>query len=152
MTLVTKQKALAIVVVIILFRIFNVYMSLQTSILSYKEVEIQPIIANEAYVDQVNTVVTTDAMSRENDTESLSPTSSFAVDTIYDPVTKCTVTIEEFNAYTLEELTHFSGIGEKTALAIIEFQGINGPFEHFDDLLLVKGIGEKKLNQLINAK
>ncbi len=52
------------------------------------------------------------------------------------------------NTATLEELKTLPGVGEKLALAIIEYRTQNGPFQQLDDLLKVPGIGDKKLEQL----
>ncbi len=36
-----------------------------------------------------------------------------------------------------------SGVGEKKAAAIVQYRTANGPFKSAQDLILVKGIGEK---------
>lgn len=43
------------------------------------------------------------------------------------------------------ELTTLPGIGEKLARRIVEFRDAHGPFEDFESLLHVSGIGPKKL-------
>ena len=40
------------------------------------------------------------------------------------------------------------GIGEATAQAIIGYRELNGPFRSIDDLLMVRGIGEKTLENI----
>jgi comEA protein len=52
------------------------------------------------------------------------------------------------NTATMEELKMLPGVGEKLALAIIEFRTQNGPFQQLDDILKVPGIGKKKLEQI----
>ncbi|HIC91599.1 MAG TPA: helix-hairpin-helix domain-containing protein [Syntrophaceae bacterium] len=47
------------------------------------------------------------------------------------------------NTATAEELMTLKGIGEKKAHAIIEYREAHGPFESIDDLKNVKGIGDK---------
>jgi competence protein ComEA len=47
------------------------------------------------------------------------------------------------NTATLEELVELKHIGEKYAQRIIEFRDKNGPFETPEDIMKVKGIGEK---------
>jgi competence protein ComEA len=44
-----------------------------------------------------------------------------------------------------------SGVGPKIAAAIVEHRSANGPFRSVEDLLLVKGIGPKKLEALRNS-
>ncbi len=44
---------------------------------------------------------------------------------------------------TLEELMELDGIGQKVAERILAFREKNGPFHKPDDLMLVKGVGEK---------
>lgn len=45
-------------------------------------------------------------------------------------------------------LSTLPGIGEKTATAITSYRKDNGNFKTIDDLIQVKGIGEKKLAQI----
>ena len=47
------------------------------------------------------------------------------------------------NKATMEELVELKHIGEKYAQRIIEFREKNGPFETIEDIMKVKGIGEK---------
>ncbi|MFB3925748.1 MAG: ComEA family DNA-binding protein [Syntrophales bacterium] len=49
------------------------------------------------------------------------------------------------NTARLEELTLIPGIGEKTAEAILEARKELGGFKNIEDIMLVRGIGEKKL-------
>ena len=52
------------------------------------------------------------------------------------------------NTATAEQLTTLDGIGESKANAIIQYREQHGDFESIDDLLNVKGIGEKTLNNI----
>lgn len=52
------------------------------------------------------------------------------------------------NTATAEELTLLPGIGDSIAKRIIEFRNNSGNFLTINDLLKVKGIGEKKLEQI----
>ena len=53
-----------------------------------------------------------------------------------------TVNVNTADAQTLDTLV---GVGPKTAQAILDERAQNGPFDYPQDLLLVKGIGEKTL-------
>jgi competence protein ComEA len=49
----------------------------------------------------------------------------------------------DINSADLDELMMLEGIGHKLALNIISYRLTNGPFQHPEDLLKVKGFGEK---------
>lgn len=51
------------------------------------------------------------------------------------------------NTATQEELAQLKGIGEKLANRIIEYREQHGPFEKLEDILKVKGLGEKFLEE-----
>lgn len=59
-------------------------------------------------------------------------------------------TIESFNKLSKQELMRFPGIGEVTSQAILDYIDTNGPFESFEDLIQVKGIGVKKLEKILS--
>jgi competence protein ComEA len=50
----------------------------------------------------------------------------------------------DMNVVTVEDLTRVDGIGEKTAVMIVEKRNDKNGFKRVDDLLEVKGIGKKK--------
>lgn len=58
------------------------------------------------------------------------------------------IVIEDFNMMTKDELQSIPGIGPVLAQNIIDFRDSNGSFIKSDDLINVKGIGEKKLIKL----
>lgn len=49
------------------------------------------------------------------------------------------------NTATVEQLQSVKGIGPKTAAAIVEYRETHGGFGDVDELIKVRGIGEKKL-------
>jgi competence protein ComEA len=62
--------------------------------------------------------------------------------------TKAAAAAVDVNTATIEELVKVPGIGDALAARIVEFRTKNGPFERVDDLLKVRGIGEKSLEKL----
>ena len=54
----------------------------------------------------------------------------------------------DVNQASAEALMTVPGIGKSLAQRIVEFRKENGPFETVDDLLKVRGIGEKSLQKM----
>ncbi len=52
------------------------------------------------------------------------------------------------NTASKEDLCALSGVGDAIAARIVEYREQNGPFQSVDDLINVKGIGEKKLEDI----
>lgn len=52
------------------------------------------------------------------------------------------------NTATVEQLKQIKGIGDVIALRIIEYRNQIGQFQHVEELLDVKGIGEKTLEKI----
>ena len=52
------------------------------------------------------------------------------------------------NTANIETLDKIPGVGEATAQAILEYRQANGGFRTLEELLLVPGIGEKKLESM----
>ena len=70
-----------------------------------------------------------------------------------DPIVKAAVTLN-LNTATLEQLEALPGIGRSTAQRILEHRQKSGGFKKVEDLMQVKGIGEKsflKLKPLITV-
>lgn len=58
------------------------------------------------------------------------------------------------NTATVDQLAALPGLGERMAQRIVEYRQKNGPFKKPEDLLNVKGIGEKnflRLKSLVTA-
>ena len=51
--------------------------------------------------------------------------------------------VVNINTANLEELMTLDGIGHTVAERILAFREKNGPFQKADDLMMVKGVGEK---------
>ena len=56
--------------------------------------------------------------------------------------------IININTATSSELQRLDGIGEAYAKRIIEYREANGGFDSIDELINVKGIGEKRLENI----
>ena len=52
------------------------------------------------------------------------------------------------NTATASQLSELPGVGEKLAARIVEFRQKQGPFKSTQELMNVKGIGEKNLQKL----
>lgn len=52
------------------------------------------------------------------------------------------------NTATVTELMQLPGVGAKTAERIVEYRKQHGPFQRLEDLMNVKGIGEKSFTKL----
>ena len=56
--------------------------------------------------------------------------------------------VVNINTASIAEFTALPGIGEKTAARIIEYRQKNGPFKKIEELMNVRGIGEKNFLKL----
>jgi competence ComEA-like helix-hairpin-helix protein len=57
-------------------------------------------------------------------------------------------TLVNINTATVQELDGLPGIGEHMAQRIVEYRQKNGPFKRLEDLMGVRGIGEKNFLKL----
>lgn len=93
-------------------------------------------------------------------TRKVENTSSIGIDSAAAPKTEIVTTeagIEEIsqmidvNTADLEQLMLLNGIGQVIAARIIDYRNQHGPFTCAQDLLEVKGIGEKKLEKILKS-
>jgi competence protein ComEA len=54
----------------------------------------------------------------------------------------------DLNAATVKQLEQLPGVGPVTAKAIVDFRQKSGAFKRVDDLLVIRGISERKLKQI----
>jgi len=54
----------------------------------------------------------------------------------------------DLNVANVKELEEVSGIGPKTAQSIVDFRHKSGRFHRVEDLLAIKGISQKKLDEM----
>jgi competence protein ComEA len=54
----------------------------------------------------------------------------------------------DINGASLEQLKTLPGVGDVIARRIVDFRQEHGPFRRVEDLMRVKGIGEKSLERL----
>jgi len=54
------------------------------------------------------------------------------------------------NSASVEQLCSIKGIGTKKAQSIVDFRKTNGKFKKVEDIMLVKGIGEKMFAKIKN--
>ena len=68
-------------------------------------------------------------------------------DVIYVPAKSEIVKIS-INSATVEQLSTLDGIGEKTALKIVEYRNEHGFFNNIEDLMLIPGIKQAKFDKI----
>jgi competence protein ComEA len=62
--------------------------------------------------------------------------------------TAATTAVVNINTATAAELEALPGVGAKTAARIVEYRQKNGPFKKIEDLMNVRGLGEKNFLKL----
>jgi comEA protein len=78
------------------------------------------------------------------------PSSAFWLHAATRPASVAPVQVVSVNTASAEELELVPGIGPAIAARIVSFRNENGPFKAIDELTVVKGIGEKKLERMKN--
>jgi competence ComEA-like helix-hairpin-helix protein len=127
-------------------------MILSGNLLNHKSVRFKSKgLLDRTHVKENKMPLTTSDVALLND-EAAEETEKVKSLEIYDPVLEDWISLEDFNLYNGNDLQHFKGIGIKTAEAIIAYRENYGPFKAFEELVAVKGIGEKKMNQLLNKE
>ena len=66
------------------------------------------------------------------------------------PAAAPAATIVNINTATAADLDRLPGIGAKTAARIVDYRQKNGPFKKIEELMNVRGIGEKNFLRLRN--
>ena len=64
------------------------------------------------------------------------------------PAKAASTAIVNINTATAAELDGLPGIGAKTAALIVEYRQKNGPFKKIEELMNVRGVGEKNFLKL----
>ncbi|MFT5697699.1 MAG: competence protein ComEA [Desulforhopalus sp.] len=81
---------------------------------------------------------------------SLAPIDSYAKSSDTTSKSASITAIKAVNVNTADktELTEIPGVGSATADAIVKYRNANGKFKSANDLLNIKGIGEKTLKKM----
>lgn len=95
---------------------------------------------NSALSDSIN-------QTRKDEINALADSLQLNIDKI--PLTKKLPSGKiNINSASINELSELPGIGEVTAEKIIEYRELHGSFRNSEEIMKVKGIGEKKFNDM----
>lgn len=64
------------------------------------------------------------------------------------PVSAGTSAVVDINRASVEDFARLPGVGSKLAQQIVAYRAKQGPFRRVEDLMIIKGIGDKKYKAL----
>lgn len=142
------MKSSKVKVMIVIFIVLAILFYLR---LKQVEISVQTFNAKDQFIIEATTesiLQTTETIVKEAPKDDLDQP-ALESRQVYSVGLDQTFTLDAFNQLDLETLMSFKGIGLVTAEAIIEDRKQNGLLRSFDDLKRIKGIGEKKLANIL---
>jgi competence protein ComEA len=100
------------------------------------------------FTDQINNEISEFKIKSNNIEKALIIDTQEILSKTDDIKPKISVTLLNINTAIKSDLIQLPKIGPVTAGRIIKYRDKNGPFKTFEDLLKIKGIGSKTLDQL----
>ena len=100
------------------------------------------------FTDQINNEISEYKIKSNNIEKALIIDTQEILSKTDDIKPKISVTLLDINTAIKSDLIQLPKIGPVMAGRIIKYRDVNGPFKTFEDLLKIKGIGSKTLDQL----
>ncbi|MDD2591745.1 MAG: helix-hairpin-helix domain-containing protein [Erysipelotrichaceae bacterium] len=97
---------------------------------------------------KLEVILTQIELDKEADISTLNPNITLKDNDVINIPFKQEIKRVSINSGTYEQLITLKGVKEKTALAIIAYRNEHGLFQTIDELMNVKGIGVKKLEDI----